>query len=52
MEIVRVMITRKFLFQLFAWLVISLAMLGVCAQCEDEGGWYQGGGDSIPNDRR
>lgn len=47
MEITRKLFTRKFVLQLLAWLVISVAILGVVASCE-EGGMSQEGGDSEP----
>ena len=42
------MITRKTVKIVLAWLVIAVAVLGVCAQCQSEGGMWQGGSDSEP----
>lgn len=50
--IARMMITKRFALMLMAWLAITVLTLGVCAECRSEGGWYQGGGDSVPQDRR
>jgi hypothetical protein len=49
---INILVTRKFLLQLLAWLVVTVAVLTVCAECESSSsGWYQGGGDSVPQDR-
>jgi len=51
--IARQMITKRFMAVLLAWVAITILTLGVCAACGGgEGGWYQGGGDSVPHDRR
>jgi hypothetical protein len=47
--IARLMIARRFI----ALALLAVLALGVCAECQSgEGGWYQGGGDSVPRDRR
>lgn len=48
MELTRMLFTRKFAKIVLAWLIITVAVLGVCADCGGEGGMYQGGGDSEP----
>lgn len=52
--IARQMITKRFMAMVLAWVAITILTLGVCAACggNSEGGWYQGGGDSVPHDRR
>lgn len=50
MELTRMFVTRKFVKIVAAWMIVTAAMLGVCAQCT-EGGTYQGGGDSEPHYR-
>lgn len=51
MELTRMIFTKRFVLQLLAWALITVAVLGVCADCK-EGGTYQGGGDSVPYHRR
>jgi hypothetical protein len=52
MELTRMIFTKHFVLQLLAWALITVAVLGVCAECAGEGGTYQGGGDSEPYHRR
>lgn len=48
MELTRMIFTKRFMLQLIAWALITIAVLGVTASCSDEGGMYQGGSDSEP----
>lgn len=45
---IQMMITKSFARKLAVWFVITVAVLGVAADCTAEGGMYQGGGDSAP----
>ncbi len=49
MELTRMLFTRKFAKIVLTWLIITVSVLGVCAECQkNEGGMWQGGGDSEP----
>jgi len=53
MELARILFTKRFMLQLLAWALISVAVLGVSASCDDNNrsgsGMWQGGGDSSPS---
>jgi hypothetical protein len=46
--IARLMITKR----VIALALLAVLALGVCAECESQGGWYQGGSDSSPSWRK
>jgi len=46
--IARMMIAKRFI----ALALLAVLVLGVCAECQSEGGWSQGGSDSEPHWRR
>jgi hypothetical protein len=46
--IARLMIAPR----VIALALLAVLLLGVCAECQGEGGLYQGGGDSVPHHRR
>jgi hypothetical protein len=52
MELTRLIFTKRFMLQLLAWALITVVALGVCAECQSQGGWSQGGSDSEPHWRR
>jgi len=49
--IARMMIDKRPVLRLLAFLAVAVLLLGVCADC-GEGGWSQGGGDSAPTWRK
>lgn len=47
--IARLMIDKRPVLRLLAFLAVAVLALGVCASCNDSGhGWSQEGGDSSP----
>lgn len=51
MPLRKIFMTKPFLRLVAMWLLITAATLAVTASCDD-GGMYQGGGDSVPGWRK